>query len=84
MKAFVYRSARRADTYVWLAARDDFAVLPAALRERLGALAFVVEVELDAARRLPRADAAVVRRTLAALGWYVQLPERPLPPAGGA
>ena len=84
MKAFVYRSAKRADTYVWLAARDDFAVLPAALRERLGALAFALEVELDESRRLPREDAAVVRRNLAQQGWHVQLPELPLPPVGRA
>ena len=84
MKAWVYRSARRADAYVWLAARDDFAGLPPALRERLGALAFVLEVELDASRRLPREDAAVVRCNLEAQGWHVQLPELPLPPAGRA
>ena len=80
MRSFVYRSARRADTYVWLAARDDFAVLPALVRERLGELAFVLEVELDQARRLPRADPAVVRRNLAAQGWHVQAPGLPWPP----
>ena len=35
MQAFVYKSQRRADTYVFLAARDDFALLPEPLRVRL-------------------------------------------------
>ena len=32
MHAFVYKSLRKADTYVYLAVRDDFARMPEALR----------------------------------------------------
>lgn len=80
MQAHVYRSRRRADTYVYLARRDDFACLPATLRESLGALDFVLDVTLDPARTLARADPAVVRANLAACGFHLQLP--PSPPAG--
>ena len=37
MQAYVYKSQRKADTYVYLAARDDFARLPEPLRAQLGA-----------------------------------------------
>ena len=46
MLAHVYKSLKKADTYVYLAARDDFARLPEPLRTQLGALAFVLEVDL--------------------------------------
>ena len=74
MKAFVYKSARRADTYVYLKAHDAFETLPLPLRERLGALSFVLEVELTPARKLARADADAVRASLNERGYFLQLP----------
>lgn len=74
MQAFVYKSQRKADTYVYLAARDDFARLPEPLRAQLGALQFVLEVALTPERRLARQDPAVVRANLAARGFHVQFP----------
>ncbi len=74
MQAYVYKSRRRADTYVYLARRDDFACLPADLRDALGALDFVLEVALTPARRLALADAAVVRANLAGCGFHLQVP----------
>ncbi len=77
MKAFVYRSGRRADTYVWLAARDGFERLPPALAASLGSLTLVLEVELGAGRVLPREDARTVRANLAECGFHLQLPPPP-------
>jgi uncharacterized protein len=74
MQAFVYKSQRKADTYVYLAARDDFARLPEPLRAQLGALSFVLEVALTPERKLARQDPAVVRANLAARGFHVQFP----------
>lgn len=54
MHAYVYKSQRKADTYVYLAARDDFARLPEPLRDQLGPLAFVLDVALTPERRLAR------------------------------
>ena len=46
MQAYVYKCQRKADTYLYLAARDDFACLPDPLRAQLGPLQFVLEVAL--------------------------------------
>lgn len=74
MQAFVYKSRRRADTYVFLAVRDDFARLPEALRVRLGELSYVLDVELAPGRRLAQSDPELVRVNLAECGFHLQLP----------
>lgn len=74
MLAFVYKSLKKADTYVYLAARDDFARLPAPVRAQLGELRFVLEVALTPERTLARENPEVVRRNLAANGFHLQLP----------
>lgn len=81
MQAHVYKSRRKDDTYVFLAARDDFERLPEAVRASLGPLQFVLEVELTPQRKLARADAAVVRENLALRGFHLQIPpSNPLDP----
>ena len=74
MQAFVYKSLKKADTYLYLAARDGFARLPEPLRTQLGSLQFVLEVELTPERRLAREDVAVVRENLALRGFHLQFP----------
>lgn len=80
MHAHVYKSLRKADTYVYLRTRDEFALIPEAVRAPLGELAFVLSVELTPGRRLARADADVVRRNLADRGFHLQLPPTVLDP----
>jgi hypothetical protein len=74
MHAYVYKSTKRAGTYVYLRERDAFGLLPAPLAERLGRLVFVLDVALTPERRLAHADAAVVRTNLAERGFHVQAP----------
>ena len=74
MHAYVYKSQRKADTYVYLATRDDFGRLPEPLRTQLGSLAFVLDVELTPGRKLAREDAATVRDNLASRGFHLQFP----------
>jgi uncharacterized protein YcgL (UPF0745 family) len=76
MQAYVYKSLRKADTYVYLRARDDFARLPEPLRTQLGNLQFVLEVALSPERQLARKDAAVVRENLVARGFHLQFPPK--------
>lgn len=74
MRCFVYKSLKKADTYVYFAQRDQFAPLPEALRNALGSLSFVVDFDLDAPRKLAREDVAAVRANLQARGFHMQLP----------
>lgn len=85
MHAFVYRSGRKPDTYLYLREKDAFAVVPDAVRVPLGELAFVLDVELTPERKLARADVAVVRANLERLGFHLQQPPTVLDPlvAGG-
>ena len=80
MQAYVYKSQRKPDTYVYLAKRDDFDALPAELGATLAPYAFVLEVALTPERRLAQADAALVRANLAERGFHLQLPPQPLAP----
>lgn len=74
MHAYVYKSRKRADTYVYLAARDDFARLPEPLRLQLGTLDFVLELALTPERRLARENPAEVIRNLGERGFHLQFP----------
>jgi uncharacterized protein YcgL (UPF0745 family) len=76
MHSYVYASQRKADTYVWLARRDQFDVLPPSLALMLGELRFALEVELTGDRRLPHEDARQVVEHLQAQGWHLQLPPK--------
>ena len=80
MQAYVYKSQRKPDTYIYLAKRDDFDALPAELGATLAPYAFVLEVALTPERRLAQADAVQVRANLAERGFHLQLPPQPLAP----
>ena len=76
MQAFVYKSQRKEDTFVYLAARDDFERIPESLRTPLGPLAFVLEVALTPERKLARENVETVRQNLASQGFHLQFPPR--------
>lgn len=76
MHCFVYASLRKADTYLWLAKRDDFDVMSESLAQLLGGLRFVMEMELSEQRRLPQEDARQVLAHLRDQGWHLQLPPK--------
>ena len=77
MQCYVYRSARKAETFVYLGRRDDFVRLPPAIRAPLEPLQFVLELTLAPERKLARVDADQVRAALTERGWFVQHPPRP-------
>lgn len=83
MIAYVYKSLRAADTYLYLRRREDFDCLPAALRARLGTLIPVLEVDLVPGRRLAREDADRVLAALGERGYHLQLPPPLATPAPG-
>ena len=78
MQAYVYKSLRKAETFVYLRERDAFGLLPEVLRAQLGELRFVLDVALTPERKLAREDAAVVRSNLAGQGFHIQFPPPPV------
>lgn len=80
MHAYVYKSLRKPDTYLYLRGKDEFDQVPETIRAPLGTLAFVLAVNLAEGRKLARADVDVVRNNLSELGFYVQCPDIVLDP----
>lgn len=72
MHAHIYRSNRKSDTYLYLATRDGFDVLPEMLRSSLGSLVHVMDLELTPQRKLALADVQQVRAQLVQQGYYLQ------------
>ncbi len=80
MHAYVYKSQRKDDTFVYLAARDDFDRIPEPLRAQLGPLVFVLDVALTPERKLARGNEDAVRENLALRGFHIQFPPPLVPP----
>lgn len=74
MQCFVYRSSRKADTYVYLPRRDDFSDIPEELMRILGRLEFALEFELTPERKLAQEDPEQVLRSLQERGFHLQMP----------
>ena len=85
MIAYIYKSLRKPDAYLYLRDKDAFTLVPDIVRNPLGVLEFVMSLELSEGRKLARADAAVVRSNLVERGYYLQVPPSVLDPlvAGG-
>ncbi|TDR41281.1 hypothetical protein DFR29_111195 [Tahibacter aquaticus] len=78
MDCFVYKSHKRADTFVYLRERDAFELLPRTLADSLGPLTFVIELALSPERKLAREDVDTVMANLRGPGFHLQLPPPPL------
>lgn len=74
MHVFVYKSLRKAHTYLYLLKADDFEVVPEPVRAPLGQLQPILEFDLVEGRRLAQADPQVVRANLLERGFHVQFP----------
>ena len=70
----VYRSGKKAETYLYLAQDGLFDDLPAELRQVFGEPVFVMQLKLDSERRLARVDVEQVLEHLEVQGYYLQLP----------
>lgn len=70
----VYRSARRAGTYLFTERGAGLSRVPPALLEHFGEAQPVLLLHLHPGRRLAQADPAVVLAALRDCGYYLQLP----------
>ncbi|MGK0171041.1 MAG: hypothetical protein ACI9W2_002770 [Gammaproteobacteria bacterium] len=71
---WVYRGKKQPDMYLYVGAKDDFSDVPEELLARMGPLELALQFELDAQRRLARAEPTAVLSALAEHGYYLQLP----------
>lgn len=76
---WIYKGGKNQDTYVFLAELDGFDSLPDALRQALGPLTFVMELQLHPQRKLARCDATEVLNGLESRGFYLQMPPMDAP-----
>jgi uncharacterized protein YcgL (UPF0745 family) len=74
LPCWVYRSPRKQEMYLYLAAEDGFEKVPAALLERFGEPILIIELELSPKRKLAREDVRRVMANLRAQGFHLQMP----------
>jgi len=74
MQCVVYKSERKADTYLYIEQAGNFERVPEALMDKLGSLKLILQLELYTQRKLMGAEVVVVMRQLTAQGFYLQLP----------
>jgi uncharacterized protein YcgL (UPF0745 family) len=70
----VFRSGKRAETYLYLAQGQPFEDLPPELRAAFGEPCFVMALNLSEERQLARVDTRQVLEHLETRGFYLQLP----------
>lgn len=74
MQCTVYKSLQQFDYFLYVLTVDDLSRLPDALRQMLGKLEKVIELELHARRILAQADVREVMRQIEMQGYYLQMP----------
>lgn len=74
MECIVYKSTRRADTYVYVLDPQALEQLPPELKQSLGTLAEALRFELTPERKLARIDVEVLRKNLKEIGFHIQFP----------
>jgi len=74
LTCYIYRCSAKADMYIYLAEKDDFEILPEALRKNLGILEFTLELILNKDKKLACEDPTKVIENLKAQGFHLQMP----------
>ena len=75
MQAFIYRSTKKPDSYLYIVRKDDFADIPEMLLKVLGKLELAMELALHNERKLARAEVNKVIQALKDDGFYLQMPD---------
>ena len=72
--AAVYKSSRKADTYLYISKKGDFSEVPEALMKHFGTPKFVMPLPLPCPKHLKGVDEAKLMAALDEQGFYLQLP----------
>jgi uncharacterized protein YcgL (UPF0745 family) len=74
MQCVVYKSFKQFDYFLFVKKEDEFTRVPDSLRQMLGVLEKVMDLELDESRKLAQADVVVVMQQIEERGYYLQMP----------
>ena len=72
----VYKSKKKADTYLYVEKRDDFSKVPEPLIDTFGQPIFVMLINLAKCEQLGVADLEKVKSELNDKGFYLQIPPK--------
>ncbi|GAB3004634.1 YcgL domain-containing protein [Psychrosphaera aestuarii] len=70
----IYKSSKKAETYLYVEKADDFSKVPEALMELIGRPQLVMTLDLDRRKHLAIADLPKVKEELVEKGFYLQIP----------
>jgi|TARA_B110000971_G_scaffold219886_1_gene262044 uncharacterized protein YcgL (UPF0745 family) len=73
MLVHIYRSNRKPDTYLYLAEKDDFSMVPDSLMTVFGEPEFSFSFQLSAQKKLIKEDATTVLNNLKEQAYHLQL-----------
>lgn len=73
MLVYIYRSSRKPDTYLYLAEKDDFSMVPDSLMTVFGDPEFSFSFELSATKKLIKEDTNTVLENLKEQAYHLQL-----------
>jgi uncharacterized protein YcgL (UPF0745 family) len=76
MLTAVYKSSKRANTYLYIEKRDDFSKIPDPLMDTFGTPLYVMMFDLSKRKKLGIADIKLVQSELTEKGFYLQLPPK--------
>jgi len=74
MHCVVYKSLKQFDYFLFVKNGDEFVRVPDGLRQMLGVLEKVMDLELDESRSLAQADVVAVMQQIEERGYYLQMP----------
>jgi len=74
MLCAIYKSPKKANTYIFVKTRDDFSDVPGALMLTFGTPILVTLINLATKEKLGFADLDKVKTNLTKQGYYLQLP----------
>ncbi len=76
MKCFVYKSVKKAESYIYISEKDNFESIPKQLLLIFGKPEFALEFELTEDRKLATVDAKQVISSLDEQGYFLQMPPK--------
>lgn len=73
----VYKSSRKADTYLYVPEKDDFSQVPSALLKAIGTPIFVMLIPVQKREQIAHIDKQTFIDKINHDGFYLQLPPKP-------